>query len=97
MISVGIVENDVDSSCAFPTNVTLENCDFIGNVGALLAVSTPDIKETTCTPNAYMKEYVHLLNTSINMGEVMYTDIVYFYNMAVYMNGNISISENLAL
>ena len=66
------------------------------NIGALLTVGSFDIKATTCTPNVYMKRHVHILNTLINMEEVIYTDIVYFYNVAVYMNGSINISENLA-
>ena len=96
MISVAILENDVDSQRAFPTNITLENCDFIGNVGALLIIGSHDIKLTTCIPNVYMKSHVHIINTSINANEKYYIDMVNFLNTAVYMNGSINITENLA-
>ena len=97
LISVAIVENDVDSSCAFPTNVILENCNFIGNIGGLLLMGSYDIKPTTCIPNLYMKRHVSMINTLIsNVNEKYYIDVVYFHNIAVYMNGNINITENLA-
>ena len=94
MISVAILENDMDSQCAFPTNITLENCDFIGNVGALITVGSYDIKPPTCIPNVYMKSHIHMINTSINVNEKKHIDMVYFFNIAVYMNGNINITEN---
>ena len=96
LISVAILENDVDSLCAYPTNVTLENCNFIGNIGALLTLGSYDIKATTCIPNVYMKKHVSIINTSINMNEIYYTDIANFLNVVIYMNGNINVRENLA-
>ena len=96
MISVAILDNNDDSSCAFPTNITLENSNFKSNIGSLLIAGSYDFRATKCIPNMYTKRHVHIHNNVIRMDETIHTDIFHFHNMAVHINGNIIISNNLA-
>ena len=99
MISVGILDNDdVHGYCAFPTSITLENCNFLHNMGPLLTLGSYDFKATRCIPNVYLKRHLHIHNNSIIIDELIHTDhdLTYFLNMAVHMNGNIIVSDNLA-
>ena len=96
MISVTILDNGIDGYCVFPTNITLENCNFLHNVGALLNLGSYEFKATRCIPNVYLKGYLHIHNNSVKVDELIHTDLIVFHNRAVYMNGNITISDNLA-
>ena len=99
MISVAILENDADGLCIFPTNITIENCNFIGNVGALLSLGSYNyVNATTCMPHVYMIRHVHIFNTSLKRDRNYITDtgIINYLHVAVHMTGNIIVSENLA-
>ena len=99
MISVAVLENDADGLCTFPTNITVENCNFIGNVGTLLSFGSYNyFNATTCRPHVYMIKRIHIFNTSVKWDREYITDtgIIDCLYMAVHMNGNIIVSENLS-
>lgn len=73
-----------NSSCTHPPNITFENCKFIGNNGNLLSLS------------GYGSElkagifFNKIVNYTKNNGNF----IMCFYNLAVYMNGVVTLLEN---
>ena len=95
MISVAILDNDVDGYCAFLTNITLENCNFLHNMSSLLTIGSYKFEATRCIPNVYLKRQLHMHNNSIKMDELNHSNLIVFHNMAVHMNGSITISDNL--
>ena len=74
-----------DDLCVHPSNVTIINCDFIKNDGALIMLHN---HADDCTTNIFFKENV---NFAKNKGISMMT----FLHMSVYMNGVITILENI--
>jgi len=96
LISVTILESSINSSCIFSTNITLDNCNFRGNTGSVLTIGSYTYIPTKCTPNVYMKRHTYIFNTSLKKDDAIYTDIIDINNMAVHMNGSITISENVA-
>ena len=69
-----------NGSCALPSNITVENCDFIDNYGELLSLSN---YEPECKANIYFNEVVNFANNRAD-------SIMLFYYMAVSMNGTIA-------
>ena len=71
-------------SLEYPSNVTIENCDFIGNdVNALIIFNVgPRLKA-----NVFFKDV-------INFAENIAYNIMHFTNMAVLLNGTMTVLEN---
>ena len=75
----------VSDLCVHPSNVTLENCDFISNSGSLLFFYNSASKH--CTTNVFFNE---LINFAGNEGD----SIMFISDIAVNMNGTINVVEN---
>ena len=69
---------------AYPSNVTIENCDFIGN----------KVKEVINFFNPYKHRANVYFNDIINFAESIAHNIMYFARVAVLMNGTITVLEN---
>ena len=70
--------------CTFPSNVTIQNCDYIDNHGDLLSLSN---YVRGCKPNIFLSETVNLANNRAKQ-------LMLFSFMAVSMNGTIVVLEN---
>ena len=73
--------------CALPSNVTVENCDFIDNHGGLLRLSN---YEPDCKANIFLSEVVNFANNRADF-------LLLFSYMAVSMNGTVAVLENNVL
>ena len=71
-----------DDWCAYPSNVTIENCDFIGNNGILI-----DSDSDYCMVNIFLNDIV---NFTKNEADVL----IEFTHMVVKMNGTVTLLEN---
>ena len=74
-----------DDLCAHPSTVTIKNCDFIENDGALLTLYN---RADNCTANILFSENVNFVKNKAGF-------IMTFTHMSVYMNGVITVSENI--
>ena len=72
--------------CEHPSNVTIKNCDFIENVGVLLMLYN---HADDCTTNIFFNENVNFAKNNVIFSMMI------FFHMSVYMNGVITISENI--
>ena len=70
--------------CTFPSNVTIQNCDYVDNHGELLSLSNyvPE-----CKANIFLSEAVNLAYNRAKQ-------LMVFSFMAVSMNGTISVLKN---
>ena len=73
-----------DGLCVYPSNITIENCDFTDNKGSLLMLFTTVFD---CKPNIFFKEFV---NFALNKA----TYIMQFSYINVYMSGTITVFKN---
>ena len=71
--------------CESPTNVTIENSNFIINHGSLLDLSNYVLFD--CKANVFLNKDVTFANNEVNL-------VMFFANMAVTMNGAIAVLEN---
>ena len=70
--------------CVHPSNVTIKNCDFIENNGALLILFN---HSPNCLTNIFFSE-------NINFAKNKAITMMIFSHMSVYMNGVITILQN---
>ena len=68
--------------CVHPSNVTIENCDFIGNNGRLI-----NSGNANCMVNIFLNDIV---NFTKNIAYVL----IEFRNMVVKINGTVTLLEN---
>ena len=71
-----------DDWCTHPSNVTIENCDFIGNNGVLI-----NSDGGYCMVNIFLNDIV---NFTKNIAYVL----IQFVNMVVKLNGTVTLLEN---
>ena len=71
-----------DDWCAHPSNVTIENCDFIGNNGVLI-----NSDSGYCMVNIFLNNFI---NFTKNIADVL----IGFVNMDVRINGTVTLLEN---
>ena len=74
-----------DDLCVHPSTVTIKNCDFIENDGALLTLYT---RADDCKANIFFSENVNFVQNKAHY-------IMTFTRMSVYMNGVITVLENI--
>ena len=75
---------DNSGLCVSPSNVTVENCDFINNsVNLMLALNAA----SDCKTNV-------ILNEAINFANNIVSFVMSVYKVAVYINGAVTIFEN---
>ena len=80
LITFGLTE----SFCIHPSNVTIENCNFVGNDGKLILLSG----DNYCKANIFFNGVINLIKNTVNI----LIDIQY---MVVIINGTVTISENI--
>ena len=71
--------------CVHPSNFTFENCNFSDNDGSLLWLSNYALD---CKTNIFF-------NKSVNVTKNKSDFLMYFYSFSVYMNGVITVLENI--
>ena len=74
-----------DDLCLNPPNFTFKNCDFNDNNGTLLWLSN---HAPNCKTSIYFKE---IINVAENKADLL----MYFFHTSVYMNGVITVLENI--
>ena len=71
-----------DDWCPHPSNVTIENCDFIGNNGVLISSSNAD-----CMVNIFLNDILYFTKNTAHA-------LIEFANMVVKINGTVTLLEN---
>ena len=76
--------DDHNGSCVHPSNVTIENCNFIGNNGKLILLSGI----STCKSNIFFNGIINFARTEANI-------LIYIEYMVVKINGTVTVMENI--
>ena len=74
-----------EDHCAYSSNITIENCDCIDNIGSIITIDSNT--KVTCKAKVYLNEIVYFAKNKALF-------IFYLIDLAVYMNGTITMFEN---
>ena len=83
-----ILKIEFSGLCIHPSNITIENCDFIGNNGGPLYIY---YLVHHCKANVLLNETINFDNNKI---EYECSSLLRFGNVAVNMNGTMTVLEN---
>ena len=84
LTTLGLQFENSENLNVYVSNLTIENCDFIKNIGNLLYL---DNTECGCKVNVFFNEIINIAKNEASF-------IMYLFHMTVIMNGTITVSEN---
>ena len=83
-----ILKIEFSGLCIHPSNVKIENCDFVGNVGSPLYISH---LVHHCQANVFLNKIIYFANNKVDFKGYC---LMHFYDMTVNMNGTITVLKN---
>ena len=93
LINVYIYDIDIDGLCSNPANVSISNCSFVNNDCIMNLLYFQSFSKARCFTNIFISGITQFLNNLVYILD----SIIYTTKMAVYLKGNLTLSNNVAV